>query len=132
MRPHNAAEGAMVNLTRTLALGLARRDIRVNSVCPSLTHTSKIKGMLQDEVLVAKFEQRIPFGIPSQRSAASIPKRRIGLTRGAAACLCRSSPPSSRGRCRHAAMEIDSATQIPQPHRLPNDTRKGRSGIAMT
>ncbi|MDR6288198.1 NAD(P)-dependent dehydrogenase (short-subunit alcohol dehydrogenase family) [Inquilinus ginsengisoli] len=51
----------MVNLTRTLALGLARRDIRVNSVCPSLTHTSKIKGMLQDEVLVAKFEQRIPF-----------------------------------------------------------------------
>ncbi|KGM35750.1 meso-2,3-butanediol dehydrogenase [Inquilinus limosus] len=62
MSPYNAAKGAVVNLTRALALDLGRRGIRVNAVCPSLTRTGMTEEMLQDEALVAKFTERIPLG----------------------------------------------------------------------
>jgi meso-butanediol dehydrogenase/(S,S)-butanediol dehydrogenase/diacetyl reductase len=60
--PYNAAKGAVVNLTRALALDLGKKGIRVNSVCPSLTRTAMTADMLADEALVAKFEERIPLG----------------------------------------------------------------------
>ncbi len=62
MSPYNAAKGAIVNLTRALALDLGRKGIRVNAVCPSLTRTGMTEDMLKDEVLVAKFKERIPLG----------------------------------------------------------------------
>lgn len=62
MSPYNAAKGAVVNLTRALALDLGRKGVRVNSVCPSLTRTGMTEEMLQDETLVAKFTERIPLG----------------------------------------------------------------------
>lgn len=62
MSPYNAAKGAVVNLTRALALDLGRKGIRVNAVCPSLTRTGMTEEMLQDEALVAKFRERIPLG----------------------------------------------------------------------
>jgi meso-butanediol dehydrogenase/(S,S)-butanediol dehydrogenase/diacetyl reductase len=62
MSPYNAAKGAVVNLTRALALDLGRKGIRVNAVCPSLTRTGMTEEMLQDEALVATFRQRIPLG----------------------------------------------------------------------
>jgi meso-butanediol dehydrogenase/(S,S)-butanediol dehydrogenase/diacetyl reductase len=62
MSPYNAAKGAVVNLTRALALDLGKKGIRVNSVCPSLTRTGMTKDMLKDETLVAKFKERIPLG----------------------------------------------------------------------
>ena len=62
MSPYNAAKGAVVNLTRALALDLGKKGIRVNSVCPSLTRTSMTTDMLMDQALVAKFEERIPLG----------------------------------------------------------------------
>jgi len=62
MSPYNAAKGAIVNLTRALALDLGRKGIRVNAVCPSLTRTGMTEDMLKDEALVAKFKERIPFG----------------------------------------------------------------------
>jgi meso-butanediol dehydrogenase/(S,S)-butanediol dehydrogenase/diacetyl reductase len=62
MSPYNAAKGAVVNLTRALALDLGKRGIRVNSVCPSLTRTGMTAEMLKDETLVAKFKERIPLG----------------------------------------------------------------------
>jgi len=62
MSPYNAAKGAVVNLTRALALDLGKKGIRVNSVCPSLTRTGMTEDMLKDEVLLAKFKQRIPLG----------------------------------------------------------------------
>jgi meso-butanediol dehydrogenase/(S,S)-butanediol dehydrogenase/diacetyl reductase len=37
MSPYNAAKGAIVNLTRPLALDLGKKGVRTNSVCPSLT-----------------------------------------------------------------------------------------------
>ncbi|MEF0943713.1 SDR family NAD(P)-dependent oxidoreductase [Rhizobium sp. BR 362] len=62
MSPYNAAKGAVVNLTRALALDLGKKGIRVNSVCPSLTRTGMTEEMLKDEALVAKFKERIPLG----------------------------------------------------------------------
>ncbi|GAA3065297.1 SDR family oxidoreductase [Rhizobium viscosum] len=62
MSPYNAAKGAVVNLTRALALDLGRKGIRVNAVCPSLTRTGMTEDMLKDEKLTAKFLERIPLG----------------------------------------------------------------------
>ncbi|CAO3431563.1 SDR family NAD(P)-dependent oxidoreductase [Azospirillum doebereinerae] len=62
MSPYNAAKGAVVNLTRALALDLGRKGIRVNAVCPSMTRTGMTVDMLKDKELVAKFEERIPLG----------------------------------------------------------------------
>ncbi|WFU11276.1 SDR family oxidoreductase (plasmid) [Rhizobium sp. CB3090] len=62
MSPYNAAKGAVVNLTRALALDLGKKGIRVNSVCPSLTRTGMTEEMLGDEALIAKFKERIPLG----------------------------------------------------------------------
>src|ERR1700761_7516791 len=49
MSPYNAAKGAVVNLTRALALDLGKKGIRVNSVCPSLTRTGMTEDMMQDK-----------------------------------------------------------------------------------
>src|SRR5947199_7059131 len=53
---------AVVNLTRSLALDLGNKGVRVNSVCPSLTRTGMTADMMQDEKLLAKFRERIPLG----------------------------------------------------------------------
>jgi meso-butanediol dehydrogenase/(S,S)-butanediol dehydrogenase/diacetyl reductase len=62
MCPYNAAKGGVVNLTRSLALDLGSKGVRVNAVCPSLTRTGMTEQMLKDEALVAKFVERIPLG----------------------------------------------------------------------
>ena len=60
--PYNAAKGAVVNLTRSLARDLGKKGVRVNSVCPSLTRTGMTADMMEDEELLAKFRERIPLG----------------------------------------------------------------------
>jgi meso-butanediol dehydrogenase/(S,S)-butanediol dehydrogenase/diacetyl reductase len=62
MSPYNAAKGAVVNLTRALALDLGKKGIRVNAVCPSLTRTAMTEDMMDDNKLLAKFAERIPLG----------------------------------------------------------------------
>jgi meso-butanediol dehydrogenase/(S,S)-butanediol dehydrogenase/diacetyl reductase len=62
MSPYNAAKGAVVNLTRALAMDLGKKGVRVNAVCPSLTRTGMTEDMMDDEALIAKFEERIPLG----------------------------------------------------------------------
>lgn len=42
MPVYNAAKGAIVNLTRAMALDYAEDNIRVNSVCPGATRTNMI------------------------------------------------------------------------------------------
>jgi meso-butanediol dehydrogenase/(S,S)-butanediol dehydrogenase/diacetyl reductase len=59
---YNAAKGAVVNYTRTLALDHAREGIRVNAVCPGLIETGLTEDMSRLEKLVADWEQRIPMG----------------------------------------------------------------------
>jgi meso-butanediol dehydrogenase / (S,S)-butanediol dehydrogenase / diacetyl reductase len=60
--PYNAAKGAVVNLTRSLALDLGKKGVRVNSVCPSLTRTGMTSDVMEDEELLTKFRERIPLG----------------------------------------------------------------------
>jgi Enoyl-(Acyl carrier protein) reductase len=62
MSPYNAAKGAVVNLTRALALDLGKKGIRVNAVCPSLTRAGMTEEMMNDKKLLAKFAERIPLG----------------------------------------------------------------------
>jgi meso-butanediol dehydrogenase/(S,S)-butanediol dehydrogenase/diacetyl reductase len=62
MSPYNAAKGAVVNLTRALALDLGKKGVRINSVCPSLTRTGMTVEMMDDKELLAKFAERIPLG----------------------------------------------------------------------
>ena len=59
---YNASKGAVVNLTRAMALDYGRKGVRVNSVCPSLTATNMTKEMLKNRKLVNKFKERMPLG----------------------------------------------------------------------
>lgn len=58
----NASKGAISNLTRSLALELGPRGVRVNAVNPSLILTEATRSLQQDEALMAKFAERIPLG----------------------------------------------------------------------
>jgi len=59
---YNAAKGAVTNLTRSLALELGDKGVRVNAVNPSLTFTDLTRGVKDDAGLIAKFADRIPMG----------------------------------------------------------------------
>lgn len=63
---YNAAKGAVVNLTRAMALDHGREGVRVNAVCPSFTLTPMTAGMARDEALMARFRERIPLGRPAR------------------------------------------------------------------
>lgn len=60
MSGYNAAKGAVVNLTRSLAVELAPRGVRVNAVAPSLTSTAATADIPAGDV--AEFARRIPLG----------------------------------------------------------------------
>ncbi|PHM61080.1 SDR family NAD(P)-dependent oxidoreductase [Xenorhabdus ishibashii] len=66
-----AAKGAVVNLTRAMALDYGSQGIRVNAVCPSLVLTPMV-ARFDDETL-AHFDSRIPLkraGQPFEVAAA--------------------------------------------------------------
>ena len=65
MSAYDAAKGAVVNLTRALALELGRSGVRVNAVAPSLTASEMTKDMLGNDAVMAKFVERIPLGRPA-------------------------------------------------------------------
>jgi len=60
MTMYNAAKGAVVNLTRSLAVELAAQGVRVNAVAPSLTATDAVADIPASDV--AEFHRRIPMG----------------------------------------------------------------------
>lgn len=60
MSAYNAAKGAVVNLTRSLAVELAPRGVRVNAVAPSLTTTDAVADIPESDVV--EFHRRIPMG----------------------------------------------------------------------
>jgi meso-butanediol dehydrogenase/(S,S)-butanediol dehydrogenase/diacetyl reductase len=62
MSAYDASKGAVVNLTRSMAMDYARQGVRVNSVCPSLTLTGMTKGMAKSRKLMEKFHERMPLG----------------------------------------------------------------------
>ena len=59
---YNAAKGAVVNFTRTVAIDHARDGIRVNAVCPGPIETALTRPLLAHAPLVAEYARRIPMG----------------------------------------------------------------------
>ena len=68
---YTASKHAVIGLTRTAALELIRRGIRVNAVCPAPIETPMARA------LEAGFAARDPAAARA-RLAASIPMRRFG------------------------------------------------------
>jgi meso-butanediol dehydrogenase/(S,S)-butanediol dehydrogenase/diacetyl reductase len=59
---YNAAKGAVLNYTRTLALDHAREGIRVNSVCPGPIDTPLAGPLLAIPAVAREYGERIPMG----------------------------------------------------------------------
>ena len=63
---YNAATGAVVNYTRTLAIDHARDGIRANAVCPGPIETALTSPLLAVDALVEAYRERIPLARPGR------------------------------------------------------------------
>jgi meso-butanediol dehydrogenase / (S,S)-butanediol dehydrogenase / diacetyl reductase len=68
MAVYNASKGAVVNLTRAMALDHGRQGVRVNAVCPTVVETPMSRGVSESDALMAKLRERIPLGRIAQAS----------------------------------------------------------------
>ena len=68
MAVYDASKGAVVNLTRAMALDHGRQGVRVNAVCPTVTETPMSSGVSENQTLMAKLRERIPLGRIAQPS----------------------------------------------------------------
>ena len=59
---YSASKGALVALTRNMAMDLAGRKIRVNCVCPGFVYTAMAKPLLNDPVRHARLVSMHPLG----------------------------------------------------------------------
>ena len=59
---YSASKGALVALTRTMAIDLAARNIRVNCLCPGFVRTPLIKALLADTPRVERLVTMHPLG----------------------------------------------------------------------
>jgi len=59
---YNAAKGAVLNYTRTLAIDHAQENIRANAVCPGPVDTPLIALLLESEAFVNDYAKLIPMG----------------------------------------------------------------------
>jgi NAD(P)-dependent dehydrogenase (short-subunit alcohol dehydrogenase family) len=59
---YNAAKGAVVNLTRELALEYATQNIQVNAICPGFFRTRLAAGAYDDPEFVASITAFTPMG----------------------------------------------------------------------
>jgi NAD(P)-dependent dehydrogenase (short-subunit alcohol dehydrogenase family) len=59
---YQATKGAVVNLTRALAVEWARQGIRVNAVAPTWVKTDFVRGITERPELVARIEEVTPMG----------------------------------------------------------------------
>ena len=59
---YNAAKGAVVNMTRGMAVDAGRDGVRVNAVCPGLTATPMTERMRSADAVMDQYRDRIPMG----------------------------------------------------------------------
>ena len=59
---YNAAKGAVVNLTRNLAIDHAKDGVRVNAICPGLTETPATSWMRASADVMEAYADRLPMG----------------------------------------------------------------------
>ena len=74
-----ASKGAVVQMTRCMALDHAAEGIRVNAVCPGETHTEMLDRMLRDQG--GDFDENL------RNFAAGIPMRRVASASEVARCI---------------------------------------------
>jgi NAD(P)-dependent dehydrogenase (short-subunit alcohol dehydrogenase family) len=60
-------KGAVVSMTRALALDHAGQNVRVNCICPGPIDTPMIRDWLQEQENPAEFERGVLAGIPLRR-----------------------------------------------------------------
>lgn len=75
MSAYNTSKAGVINLTRSLALDLARDQIRVNAVCPGLTLTPLVSLIDQVPGLLEAWVRSIPLkrgGAPDEVAAAAL------------------------------------------------------------
>ncbi|MEQ6249312.1 SDR family oxidoreductase [Sulfitobacter sp. HNIBRBA3233] len=65
---YNASKGAVSNMTRSMALDLGQRGIRVNAVAPSVTRSEMSEGLMKNEEKLEKIRERMPLGRPAEAS----------------------------------------------------------------
>lgn len=59
---YNAAKGAVVNYTRTLALDHGKDNIRTNAVCPGLIDTRLARAIIRNEDIQRYYREHHPLG----------------------------------------------------------------------
>lgn len=59
---YNAAKGAVVNMTRGMAVDAGPDGVRVNAVCPGLTVTPMTEKMRASEAVMQQYRDRVPLG----------------------------------------------------------------------
>jgi NAD(P)-dependent dehydrogenase (short-subunit alcohol dehydrogenase family) len=72
LAPYCASKGGLINLTRALAVELARHDIRVNALAPGYIETEMNRDLLDSDsgrTLVKRVPQR-RFGVPADLDGA--------------------------------------------------------------
>ncbi len=60
--PYNPSKGAVLQFTRTLAIDLAARGIRVNCICPGYVETAMTASLTSDPESYADLKERHPMG----------------------------------------------------------------------
>jgi NAD(P)-dependent dehydrogenase (short-subunit alcohol dehydrogenase family) len=66
---YTASKGGVLSMSREMAVGLARRGIRVNAICPGWTATEMAMGLMRDEAAFELRRMHIPMGrmgLPSE------------------------------------------------------------------
>jgi len=59
---YNTAKGALINMTRALAVEWADRGVRVNAVAPTFARTALTEKLLADDDMVGEIEALTPLG----------------------------------------------------------------------
>lgn len=59
---YTASKGGVLAMSREMAVGLARRGIRVNAICPGWTATEMAAGLVRDEAAYQLRRLHIPMG----------------------------------------------------------------------